>query len=79
MSRKSAKPVLGHARARERLQPRHRRQRLRLAGALLLEQVGQQEREVDRLLGIEPRIADRVIAVVEILVGDLRARRRCIR
>ena len=33
-------------------------------------QFGDQERHVDRLLGIETGIAHRVIAVVEILVGD---------
>ena len=43
---------------------------LRLAGALLLEQFGDQERHVDRLLGIEAGIADRVIAVAEILMAD---------
>src|SRR6202140_681036 len=46
---------------------RHRRD---LAAALLLEQFGDQESHVDRLLGIEAGIADRVIAVVEILIGD---------
>src|SRR5688572_18149966 len=45
-------------------------QRPRLGGALGLEQVGQQEGEIDRLLGVEPRIADRVIAVLEIGVSD---------
>ena len=49
-----------------------------LAGAFLLEQFGDQESHVDGLLGIEAGIADRVIAVVEVLVGD-GARRRCIR
>src|SRR6202035_5028134 len=49
---------------------RDRRQWPRLGGALLLEQVGQQEGKIERLLGIEPRIADGVIAVVEILVRD---------
>src|SRR5262245_13901390 len=48
----------------------HRRQRLRLGGALGLEQIGEQEREIDRLLGVEPRIAHRVVAVLEIGVGD---------
>src|SRR5215470_13766841 len=36
------------------LKPRHRLQRLRLAQTLLLDQVGEQESEVDRLLGVEP-------------------------
>src|SRR5262249_59554024 len=53
------------------LKPRDRRQRLRPAGTLLLEQIGKQKREIDRLLGIEPRIAHRVVAIVEVLVGDL--------
>src|SRR5579885_2170633 len=38
--------------------------------ALFLEQFGEQECEVDRLLGIEPRVANRVIAIVEIGLGD---------
>src|SRR6516164_6301143 len=46
------------------------RQRPRPGGALRLEQVGQQERKVDRLLGIEPRVADRVVAILEVRVGD---------
>src|SRR6202158_1217408 len=41
-----------------------------LAAAFLLEQFGDQESHVDRLLGIEAGIADRVIAIVEILIGD---------
>src|SRR6185437_14322999 len=49
---------------------RRRRHRLYLAAALLLEQFGNQERHVDRLLGVQTRIADGVIAVVEILVRD---------
>src|SRR5512133_458895 len=49
---------------------RRGRQRLGLGGALPLEQVGQQEGEIDRLLRIEPRIAHRVVAVVEIGLGD---------
>src|ERR1700761_5485733 len=52
------------------LHPRPRRQRLGLALAFGLEQIGEQEGEVERLLGIEARIADRVIAVVQILVAD---------
>src|SRR6187551_3516510 len=46
------------------------RHRLVLTRTLLLEQFGDQEGHVDRLFGIEARIADRVIAVVEVLVGD---------
>src|SRR6266481_8679604 len=49
---------------------RHGRHRLGLAGPLLLEQFGDQERHIDRLLGIEAGIADRVIAIVEVLIGD---------
>src|SRR6195256_180856 len=41
-----------------------------LAAAFLLEQFRDQESHVDRLLGIEAGIADRVIAIVEILIGD---------
>src|SRR6185503_9323451 len=46
------------------------RQRPRLGGPLGLEQVRQQERQIDRLLGVEPGIADGVIAVLEVSVGD---------
>src|SRR4249919_1124512 len=46
------------------------RQRPRLGGALGLEQVRQQERQIDRLLGVKPWIADGVIAVLEVRVGD---------
>src|SRR5262245_49836940 len=53
------------------LQSRHGRKRPHLASAFALEQIGEQEREVDRLLGIEARVADRVIAVVEVLITDL--------
>src|SRR6202795_914436 len=49
---------------------RRDRHRLGLAAALLLEQFGDQESHVDRLLGIEAGIADRVIGVGEILIGD---------
>src|SRR5690348_13124267 len=46
------------------------RDRFHLGAPLLLEQLGNQERHVDRLLGVETGIADRVVAVVEVLVGD---------
>src|SRR5712691_1653297 len=55
---------------RSKSESRRRRHRLGLAGALLLEQLRDQERHVDRLFGIQPWIADRVIAVVEMLIGD---------
>src|ERR1700694_5364193 len=55
---------------RSNSQSRRNRHRLDLAAALLLQQFGDQEGHVDRLLGIEPGIADRVIPVVEVLVGD---------
>src|SRR5260221_2505226 len=42
------------------LKSRRDRHRLDLAGALLLQQFGDQEGHVDRLLGVEPGIADRV-------------------
>src|SRR5262249_16318515 len=45
-------------------------QRLRSRLPLVLEQLGEQESEVDRLLGVEARIAERVVAVVQILVRD---------
>src|SRR2546428_6740988 len=45
-------------------------QRLVLRRALGFQQLGEQEREVDRLLGIEAGGAERVIAVVELGVGD---------
>src|SRR5882757_3139261 len=44
--------------------------RLDLAGAFLLEQFGDQESHVDRLLRVQTRIADGMIAVVQVLVGD---------
>jgi hypothetical protein len=56
--------------SRSKSKPRCGRHRLVLAGAFLLEQFGDQEGHVDRLFGIETGIADRVIAVVEVLVGD---------
>src|ERR1044071_3107445 len=40
-----------------------RRQRTRVGGALFLEEVGDQEGKLDRLLGVEPRIAEGVVAV----------------
>src|ERR1700680_1472256 len=50
--------------------PRCGRHRLDFAAAILLQQFRDQEGHVDRLFGVQTRIADRVIAVVEILVGD---------
>src|SRR4051795_6233316 len=55
---------------RSNSQSRHGRHRPHLAAAFLLQQFGNQESHVDRLLGIEPGIAYRVITVVEILVGN---------
>src|SRR5712672_3722763 len=49
---------------------RRDRHRLHLAAAFLLEQFRDQESHVDRLLGVEAGIAGRVIAIVEILIGD---------
>src|SRR5882757_2791481 len=46
------------------------RHRLFLTDAILLQQFSDQESHVDGLFGVEAGIADRVIAVVEILVGD---------
>src|SRR6266850_793861 len=56
--------------SRSKSKPRRGRHRLVLTGAFLLEQFGDQEGHVDRLFGIEAGIADRVIAVIEVLVGD---------
>src|SRR6202035_4742017 len=52
------------------LHPPHRRQRLGPSLPLCFEQISEQEGEVERLLDIEPRIAYRVVAVVQILVAD---------
>src|SRR5947208_6139141 len=52
------------------LEPRCGRHRPDLARAFLLEQLRDQEGHIDGLLGIEAGITDRVVAVVEILVGD---------
>src|ERR1700733_8757514 len=46
------------------------RQRLRRERTLGLQEIGEQECEVERLLGVEPGIAHRVVAVVEILIAD---------
>src|SRR5689334_23185259 len=56
--------------SRSKSEARCGRHRLFLAGTLLLEQFGDQEGHVDRLFGVEAGVADRVVAVVEILVGD---------
>src|SRR3954453_2325972 len=62
----AAVDVLARSQSRDRVKRRHG-----LAGPLGLEQIGKQERKIDRLLGIQPRIADSVVAVVEVLIGDL--------
>src|SRR5712664_1872135 len=49
---------------------RRDRHRLHLAAAFVFEQFRDQESHIDRLLGVEAGIADRVIAIVEILIGD---------
>ena len=51
-------------------EPGRGRKRPRLGETLGLQQIGHQERHLDRLLGIEPGIAEGVVAVVEPLVGD---------
>src|SRR5882672_12129301 len=56
--------------SRSKSESRCGRHRLFLTRPLLLEQFGDQESHIDRLFGIEAGIADRVIAVVEVLVGD---------
>src|SRR6188768_3886843 len=55
--------------SRSKSESRGGRHRPVLAGAFLLEQFGDQKGHVDRLFGVEAGIADRVIAVVEVLVG----------
>src|SRR5450631_3296640 len=55
---------------RSNSESRCNRHRPGLAAALLFEQFGDQERHIDRLLGIEAGIAHRVITIVEILIGD---------
>src|SRR5882672_9932258 len=49
---------------------RRDRHRLHPAAAFLFQEFGDQERHVDRLLGVEAGIAYRVIAIAEILMGD---------
>src|ERR1700675_319917 len=49
---------------------RRDRHRLGLAAAFLLERFRDQESHVDRLFGVEAGIAERVIAIVELLIGD---------
>src|SRR3569833_1176998 len=56
--------------SRSKSESRCGRQRLVLARTILLEQFGDQESHIDRLFGVETGIADRMIAIVEILVGD---------
>src|SRR6478672_6444342 len=56
--------------SRSKSESRCSRHWLFFARAFLLEQFGNQEGHVDRLFGVETGIADRVIAVVEVLVGD---------
>src|SRR3954467_161863 len=56
--------------SRSKSETRCGRHRLFLARAILLEQFGDQEGHVDRLFGVEAGIADRGIAVVEVLVAD---------
>src|SRR5581483_3010771 len=56
--------------SRNKSESRRRRHGFHLAAPLLLEQFRNQKRHVDRLLGVQARIANRVIAVVESLVGD---------
>src|ERR1700710_605827 len=55
---------------RSNSQSRCYRQRLDPAAAFLFQQFRDQESHVDRLLGIETRIADRMVAVVEIFIRN---------
>src|SRR5438309_2225742 len=71
LKRRSERPqVKSCARGRSRSQSGYGRHGPDLDATLLLQQFRDQESHVDRLLGVEARIADRVVAVVEILVGD---------
>src|SRR5450755_1797814 len=56
--------------SRNKSEPRRDRHRLHLAATLLFKQFRDQESHVDRLLGVETGIADGVIAVAEVLIGD---------
>src|SRR4051812_2453393 len=56
--------------SRSKLQSRCGRHRRRLARPLVLEELGDQEGHVDGLFGVEARVADRVVAVAEILMRD---------
>src|SRR6185369_8741074 len=56
--------------SRSKLESRCGRHRFHLPGAFLLEQFGDQESHVDRLFGVQSWIADRVITVVEVLIGN---------
>ena len=47
--------------------------------ALALDQLGDEERQLERLLGVEARVAIGVVAVAQVRVGDGARRRRCIR
>src|SRR5262245_48951720 len=56
--------------SRSKLQSRCSRHRRRPARTLLLQELGDQEGHVDGLFGIEAGIADRVVAVAQILMRD---------
>src|SRR5690242_4324063 len=56
--------------SRSKSEARCGRHRLRLSRALLFQELGNQEGHVDGLFGIEARVANRVVAVAEILMRD---------
>src|SRR5262245_9370050 len=56
--------------SRSKSESRCGRHRRCLAGALLFQELGDQEGHVDGLFGIETRVADRVVAVAQILMRD---------
>src|SRR5437588_1790108 len=56
--------------SRSKSESRRGRHRLFLTDAILLQQFGDQESHVDGLFGVEAGIADRMVAVVEVLIGD---------
>src|SRR5262249_27346893 len=52
------------------LEPSYGRQGLRTRGALLLEEFRQEESQIDCLLRVQTRIADRMISVIKISVSN---------
>src|SRR5579883_3280473 len=59
----------GEAR-RRRASPATARRQQAAAETFFLEEFGKQKRQLDRLLGVQSRIAERMVAIVEILFAD---------